>query len=193
VSARFDGGSITCVEGPNGAGKSTLLGVTGTLVRPSSGEVFYGPHGEPPEVARQELGWMSHEGRTYRDLTGRENVALAARLQGVDPVAGYRRVSEKLGLAAFADQPVSTLSRGQRQRIALGRALVHEPSLLLLDEPLTGLDAESAERVERLLVEERERGAIIVVVNHVSGFADRLGAKRLRLERGRVVSQSPAG
>lgn len=186
VSARFDGGTITFVEGPNGAGKSTLLGIIGTLIHPTSGAVAYEPSAESPEEIRARLGWLGHEARVYRDLTSRENVDLAARLFGVDPVRGWTRVAEELGIEALADQTVATLSRGQRQRVALARALVHEPSVLLLDEPVTGLDADGFERVERLLLKERDRGAIVIVVNHTPEAADRVGARRIRLERGRL-------
>ena len=187
VSARFDRGTITFVEGSNGAGKSTLLGVIGTLLRPTSGLVAYEPSPESPEDIRAQLGWLGHDARVYRDLTSRENVELAARLCGVDPARGWTRVSARLGVETLADQIVATLSRGQRQRVALARALVHEPSLVLLDEPATGLDADGSERVERLLLEERDRGAIVIVVSHAAGAADRVSGRRLRLDRGRLT------
>jgi heme exporter protein A len=186
VSARFDRGTITFVEGSNGAGKSTLLGVIGTLLRPTSGFVAYEPLPESPEDIRSQLGWLGHDARVYRDLTSRENVDLAARLSGIDPVKGWARVASRLGIEALADQAVATLSRGQKQRVALARALVHEPSLVLLDEPATGLDVDGSERVERLLVEERDRGAIVIVVSHAAGAAERVSGRRLKLDRGRL-------
>jgi heme exporter protein A len=187
VSAVFERGTITFVEGPNGAGKSTLLGVIGTLMRPTSGSVDYSPSPESDEEVRAELGWLGHDARVYRELTSRENVALAARLAGIDPVEGWKRAVRRLGIDGLADQAVSTLSRGQRQRIALARAFVHEPSVLLLDEPATGLDTDGSERVERFLVEERDRGAIVVVVSHSPDAADRVRGRRLKLDRGKLV------
>jgi ABC-type multidrug transport system ATPase subunit len=192
VTTRFDAGTITFIEGPNGAGKSTLLAVLGMTVAPTAGTVHYSPLGEDPDGIREELGWLAHESRTYRDLSGRENIEVAAKLRGLDGDEGFARVAKELGLEDFAEQPVGTLSRGQRQRVALGRVLVHEPSVLLLDEPLTGLDAESVERVARLLDRQRARGAIVVVVSHVLGFPERIGARRIRLERGRIVRDEPA-
>jgi heme exporter protein A len=186
VSARFDRGTITFVEGSNGAGKSTLLAVIGTLLRPTSGLVAYEPAPESPDEIRSQLGWLGHDARVYRDLTSRENVELAARLSGVDPAKGWARVGARLGIEALGDQIVGTLSRGQKQRVALARALVHEPSLLLLDEPATGLDVDGSERVERLLVEERDRGAIVIVVSHAVGAAERVSGRRLRLDRGHL-------
>jgi heme exporter protein A len=187
VSTRFEGGTITFIEGPNGAGKSTLLGVIGTTLMPTAGVVEYPPLGDELEAVRAELGWVAHESRAYRDLTARENVHLAAELRGLDVRAAFERLEGPLGLRGFAEQPVGTLSRGQRQRVALARALVHEPSVILLDEPLTGLDAESCERVASLFEGERARGAILIVVNHVAGFAERMNARRLRLEKGRIA------
>jgi heme exporter protein A len=187
VTTRFERGTVTFVEGPNGAGKSTLLGVLGTALSPTSGTVRFEPIGDSVEDVRRELGWLSHEGRMYRELTGRENIELAARLQGVASTSAFAGVSSRLGLDDFADQPVATLSRGQRQRVALARALVHEPSLLLLDEPLTGLDVESADRLAKVISEERTRGSIVIVVSHTTGFPERIGGRRIRLERGRIV------
>jgi heme exporter protein A len=186
VSARFEAGSITFIEGPNGAGKSTLLAIMATGLPPSSGSVAYPPLGEARESIRAELGWLAHESRVYKDLTARENVELAARLRGVDPAAGFARVADGLGLREFPDQVFATLSRGQRQRVALARVLVHQPSLLLLDEPLTGLDVESTECVASLLIAERERGSIVVVVSHAEGFPERVNGRRIRLESGRL-------
>jgi len=188
VSAVFAGGRVTCLEGPNGAGKSTLLGVVGTRITPTSGTVTYGVLGQDVRAARAEIGWLGHEGRAYADLTGRENVALAARLHGVAVDEAVAAVSERLGLGEFLDRAYGVLSRGQRQRVALARALVHGPSVLLLDEPMTGLDRESAARVTGIVADEAARGAVVVVVSHDAGFADTLGAVRFRLERGRVAS-----
>jgi heme exporter protein A len=187
VTARFEAGTITMLEGPNGAGKSTLLSVIGTVLRPTSGSVWYEPFGEEVDVARAHIGWVAHESHCYRELTGRQNVALAARLYGVDAKEAWDRVCERVGAHAFGDRSVATLSRGQKQRIALARALVHQPSVLLLDEPYSGLDAASAERLERVLMEERDRGALVVVVSHSRGLGERVGGRRLRLEQGRVA------
>jgi len=187
VSVNFEAGSISVLEGANGAGKSTLLAVVGTLLTPSSGTVHYHPLGPDRERARPQIGWVAHESHCYRELTGRQNVELAARLHGVEPNAAWQRVSERVAAEAFGARRVSTLSRGQRQRIALARALVHRPSVLLLDEPWTALDSASAERLEAILLEERERGALIIVVSHAPGLADRLKARRIGLHSGRIV------
>lgn len=186
VSATFEPGAITFIEGPNGAGKSTLLAVIGTALRPTSGVVDYVPFGTDPIVARRHIGWAAHDIRAYRDLTGRENLELSARLYGVDPTEACASIIERLDATLFIDQVVGTLSRGQRQRIALAKALLHRPSVLLLDEPQTGLDAASSKRLEQILIDERERGTLVIVVSHGAGLIERVGGAHLRLERGRV-------
>lgn len=189
VSARFDGGTITCLQGPNGAGKSTLLGVIGTVFKPTRGTVDYVPLGGDRERARREIGWVAHESHCYRDLSARQNVELAAGLHGGGPANAWETVMRRVGAEALADRRVGTLSKGQRQRVALARALVHGPSVLLLDEPWSGLDSVGAERLEQILAEERERGCVIVVVSHSSEQMARLGGATLRLAQGRVVAR----
>jgi ABC-type multidrug transport system ATPase subunit len=194
VSCRFTASTVSVVRGPNGSGKSTLLAIVGTLTRPTSGKVDHGELGRRRAMVRGTLGWLGHESLCYPDLTGRENIELAARLQGRDARRAFGRVVERFELEAFVERPMRTYSRGQRQRVALARALVHEPRLLLLDEPTTGLDARGAERLRRVVTEEAARGAIVVVVTHDGPFADALGGHTVTLERGRVVSdEAPQG
>jgi ABC-type multidrug transport system ATPase subunit len=188
VSVELVAGEITFLEGPNGAGKSTLLAILATVLRPTAGRVEYRPLGEDPELARPELGFVAHESLLYRELTSRENIEFAARVYGVVDPEAVARASKRCGVDGFLDRRVLTLSRGQRQRVALARALVHEPSVLLLDEPWTGLDAASAELLERVLVEERTRGTLVAVVSHTPERAERLGARRIRIEGGRITA-----
>lgn len=187
VDASFEAGTISFLQGPNGAGKSTLMSIIGTALRPTAGSVRYVPLGEDRHEARAHIGWVAHDSSCYPDLSGRENVQLAARFFGIEPQHAWGEVGPRVGAGAFAERPVRTLSRGQKQRISLARALVHRPSLLLLDEPSAGLDAASLERLEQIVVEERDRGAIVIVVSHSAGMAERLAGKVVRLERGRIV------
>ncbi len=187
VSARFESGRITVVRGPNGSGKSTLLAVVGTLVKPTSGEVDHGALGSTRAEVRTTLGWVGHESLCYPDLTGRRNIELAARLHGLDEQEAFARAQARFDLAGFADRPLRTYSRGQRQRIALARGLVHEPALLLLDEPATGLDVASTDRLRHVVREEAERGAIVVIVTHEDRLTAGLDVQRVELERGRRV------
>ncbi len=185
VSCRFEAGRVTVVRGPNGSGKSTLLGLVGTLARPSSGIVDHGALGRRRSEVRRALGWVGHDSLCYPDLSGRQNVELAARLQGCDPVKAFHRAAERFDIGGFAGRAVRTYSRGQRQRIALARALVHEPLLLLLDEPTTGLDPGSAEKLTEIVKQEAARGATVIVVTHDLAFAEALDADVVALERGR--------
>jgi heme exporter protein A len=188
VSCRFEPGQTTVVRGPNGSGKSTLLAIVGTLSKATSGVVDHGELGRSRAAIRQRLGWVGHESLCYPDLTGRENIELAARLHGENVVDAYIRAAARFDLGSFADRAVRTYSRGQRQRVALARALVHRPRLLLLDEPTTGLDAQATERLLGVVREEVGRGAAVVVVTHDVTFAQALGAREIVLERGRVVT-----
>jgi heme exporter protein A len=187
VSARFESGRITVVRGPNGSGKSTLLGIVGTLVKPTSGEVDHGALGSSRAEVRGALGWVGHESLCYPDLGGRRNIELAARLHGVDERAAFERAQARFDLTAFAERPLRTYSRGQRQRIALARGLVHEPALLLLDEPATGLDAASTDRLRHVVKEEAQRGAIVVIVTHEDRLMQGLDVRVVALDRGRRV------
>lgn len=188
VSTSFEAGTLTFLEGPNGAGKSTLLAIIGTVLRPTSGTVSYEPFGDDVDRARRHIGWVAHESHCYRELSGRRNIELVAQLHGLaHGKDSVQRVIGRVGAEAFAERPVGTLSRGQRQRIALARALVHQPGVLLLDEPWTGLDVASVERLETVVREEVAQGSLVIAVTHGAGTAERLGARRLRVEAGRVA------
>ncbi len=188
VSCRFEAGRVCVVRGPNGSGKSTLLALLGTLTRPTSGSVDHGALGRNRAQVRRALGWLGHDSLCYPDLSGRQNIELAARLHDLDPAVAYEQAASRFELGAFSARPVRTYSRGQRQRVALARALVHQPQLLLLDEPTTGLDPEAARRLVAIVQQEASRGAIVVVVTHDLGFSDALGAEIVSLERGRRVA-----
>lgn len=187
VDVELAAGRLTRIEGANGSGKTTLLALLGMSAAPTSGTVEYLASGRAltPAAARSTLGWVSHETLAYADLSGRANVELAARLRGVPAVEAWSRVAERFELGAFAERPLRTNSRGQRQRVALARALVHRPSVILLDEPTTGLDAPSLERLLRVVSEEIEAGAVVAVVTHEPALFKDLGGDRVVLERGR--------
>ncbi|WP_438025314.1 ATP-binding cassette domain-containing protein [Sorangium sp. So ce233] len=188
VNATIEAGQLTLIEGANGSGKSTLLGILGTVVRPTSGTISYEPFGEDAGLARGSIGWLSHESLAYPDLSGRQNVELAARFHGLDAHEAWRYAEERFELGSFATRPLRTCSRGQRQRIALARALVHHPSLVLLDEPTTGLDRSGVARLLTVVEAEVARGAAVVVVSHEPEVFRGRAAARLMLERGRVVA-----
>ncbi len=188
VEAEFAAG-LNVIEGANGSGKSTLLGVIGGVIRATSGQVTYEPLATGSDV-RTELGWVSHDSLTYGDLTGRQNIELAAEAHGLTATQAWAEAQQRFGLGGFAERKVRTNSRGQRQRVALARALVHRPSLVLLDEPTTGLDTEGVARLLGILEEEIARDAVVIVVTHEPEILAALGYQGVRLERGRVVDVS---
>jgi ABC-type multidrug transport system ATPase subunit len=152
VSLSLPAGATLGVFGPNGAGKSTLLAILATLARPHWGVARVLGRQLPREgwAVRGRIGFIGHEPLLYRQLSGRENLRYHARLHGVDE----RRVEElleRVGMAARAEEPVRTLSRGMAQRLAVCRAVLHEPEVLLLDEPLANLDPAAVEAVEPLI------------------------------------------
>jgi len=168
VSFTLDAGECLAVFGPNGAGKTTLLRVLAGLLRPTSGRASVAGVALPggPE-ARQRIGFISHASMLYAALSARENVELAARLFGLrDPGAAAARALDAMRMTPRADAPVRSLSRGMQQRVSIARAMVHGPSVVLLDEPFTGLDAAGAAALSAALGDLRESGAALVLVTH---------------------------
>lgn len=191
VDAELRAGDVTVVEGPNGSGKSTLLGILSLLVKPSRGTLRFGPLDARAEAAslRGSVGVLAHAALVYPDLTAVESLRFTAELHGLASSDASGRIAalrDRFELGAFAERPARTYSRGQLQRLAIARTLLHRPTLLLLDEPSTGLDAASTSRLVDAVREERARGAIVVVVTHDASFAGAIATRRLRLARGRV-------
>lgn len=189
VTFEVQKGSILGLLGPNGAGKSTLLSILATLLRPSSGSVRYGQLDASAGAAlRARIGVLGHDLFLYPELTARENLAFFAGLYAVaDPDGRARAALDRAGLADRRDDPVSSFSRGMRQRVALERALIHEPRLALLDEPFTGLDDASTAALLARLRGLRESGAIVVLATHDLDLADGLLDQAIFLREGRVI------
>jgi len=182
-------GTILGLLGPNGAGKSTLLAMLATLLKPSSGAIRYGTL-DPTGGAglRARIGVLGHDLFLYPELTARENLAFFAGLYGIaDSDARARAALERAGLDARRDDPVANFSRGMRQRVALERALIHEPRLALLDEPFTGLDDASTGALLARLRALRDSGAIVILATHDLDLAEGLLDRALFLRDGRIV------
>ena len=184
-------GTILGLLGPNGAGKSTMLAMLATLLKPTSGTVRFGSldaH-EYGASLRGRIGILGHDLFLYPELTAHENLTFFAGLyQCADPVAVATRALGHAGLTDRARDPVHAFSRGMRQRVALERALIHEPRLALLDEPFTGLDDASAAALVGRLRGLRESGAIVILATHDLDLAEGLFDEALFLRDGRVVS-----
>jgi len=191
VTLELTARSMCAVLGHNGAGKSTLLGVVSTLIRPTGGTVAYHARGSTVTGAevRREIGMLAHASLCYADLSARENLAFIAGLYDVDgSPAAIDAVLDRVGLDRKArDRAARTYSRGMVQRVALARALLTRPSLLLLDEPFTGLDRDGALALGEQLGALRDGGAIVVVVTHdleaIAGRTDHVAI----LRRGQLV------
>jgi ABC-type multidrug transport system ATPase subunit len=194
VSLTARAGDIVGLLGPNGAGKSTLIGVLATLVAPSTGDVLYGdrPARTWGPSLRQRIGLLAHELHLYIELTARQNLAFFARLYGLDPAGMVDGALERAGLADRADDDVSGFSRGMRQRLALERALLHGPRLVLFDEPFTGLDDRAVSIVSDRLRAIASAGAIVVLATHDLDLADGLVTRVALIRDGRLLSDEPA-
>jgi heme exporter protein A len=183
VSVGLGSGETLVVVGPNGAGKTTLLRILAGLLRPGGGEVTVLGCELPAQTVRLRgrVGWLGDEPLLYRDLSARENLRFAARLNGLDAEASETRIEtllDAVGLAARADDRIREYSAGMVQRAAVCRAVLHEPELLLLDEPLSHLDSDARRLVEPLLGPAEGRTRILV--SHEPG-AEREGEHVLRL------------
>ena len=183
-------GAILGLLGPNGAGKSTMLAMLATLLKPTTGVIRYGTldSGSHGPSLRARIGILGHDLFLYPELTARENLAFFAGLYGcADAPRDARQALERAGLADRADDPVSSFSRGMRQRVALERALIHQPRLALLDEPFTGLDDASAAALVARLHALRDGGAIVILATHDLELAEGLLDQAVFLRDGRMV------
>ena len=194
VSLDCRAGEIVGLLGPNGAGKSTLLAILSTLAAPSSGEVLYGGRtarnlGAP---LRARIGVLSHDLHLYSELTAIENLVFFGRLYGVPEAQSA--ATDALQRARLEDRGgdvVSGFSRGMRQRLALERALLHTPCLLLLDEPFTGLDDASTMALIERLRELRAAGCIILVATHDLDVGEAVLDRAVILHDGRLIASEP--
>ena len=196
ISFTCRAGEIVGLLGPNGAGKSTLLGILATLLAPSTGRVAYGAHTGRTAGAglRARLGLLGHDLYLYPELTARENLAFFGHLYGLGDVAARVRAAlDRSGLAGRADDQVGGFSRGMRQRVALERALLHDPKLILLDEPFTGLDQASTRALVERLQDRQRAGCLIVLATHDLDVVDGLLTRALFLINGRQSIDSRSG
>jgi len=186
-------GSLTALLGPNGAGKTTLLGILSTLIRPTGGRVHYHDGSavrDADDRLRREIGVLAHASLCYGELTGAENLRFFAGLYDVGP-ARVDELLDQVGLDERArERPARTYSRGMMQRLALARALLARPSLLLLDEPFTGLDRSGAAALGASLAGAKAGGAMVLVVTHdleaISALADHV----VVLRRGLIAHEA---
>ena len=193
VSIELPAGAFLSIFGPNGAGKTTLLRMLSTLSRPTSGEAYLMGLDlkEDADKAREHIGLISHNSMLYPDLTAEQNLMLYAKLYGIeDPQARVMELLEAVELKHRRLDVVRTFSRGMTQRLSIARALIHDPDVVFLDEPYSGLDPHAVEIFDELIARSRE-GRTFVMVSHDLQKGFDMCTHALVLARGRVVEFGP--
>jgi len=190
---RVERGEFVALLGPNGAGKTTFLRILSTLARPSLGEVKVAGYRLPHEAAqvRARLGVVSHMPLLYGDLTAEENLEFYARMYGIP---NYQlRITEVLNLVGLASRRrdlVRTFSRGMAQRLAIGRAVLHDPEVMLFDEPYTGLDQDASSMLDEVLQSVAAQGRTVVMTSHDLARAEELATRFDILSRGVIAASA---
>lgn len=185
-------GEFVTLVGSNGAGKSTLMRIVATLLQPTSGQVTIGGWQLPRHSAhvRRHIGLVSHQSLLYGDLTAAENLQFFAQLYQLDqPAQRVERALKAVGLYARQRDAVSTFSRGMVQRLTIARATLHEPDVLLLDEPYTGLDQDASQLLDGLLRREANNGRTILMITHDLTHGLNLCDRTVILNRGKIVHE----
>jgi heme exporter protein A len=194
IDLAIPAGQTVALTGANGSGKTTLLRLLAGLSRPTAGKVFW--FGQPAAAnspACRELGVVMHESQLYPHLTAQENLLFSARMHGIpEPMRQIERWLETVGLDGHRDCLAARLSRGMRQRLALARALLHDPRILLWDEPFSGLDRENAIWLRALLGKLREAGKTVCFSTHDADLAGNCADRALQLHGGRLRERGMA-
>ncbi|HHF58330.1 MAG TPA: ATP-binding cassette domain-containing protein [candidate division WOR-3 bacterium] len=190
LSFEVKSGEIFAILGPNGAGKTTTLRVLSTILRPTFGMAYVNGYNiiEKPDKVRQSIGYLPSESGLYHRLTPYEVISLFGRLSGLKGNTLKRRVDElveSLGMQKFAHTRIEKLSTGMKQKVKVARTIVHDPPVLILDEPTQGLDVPSSQIVEKFIKEERDKGKTIILSTHIMEEAEYLADRILVIHKGR--------
>lgn len=191
VDFQVEKGEFVALLGPNGAGKTTFLRILATLSSPSMGQVQIAGHILPQHAAavRRRLGVVSHQPLLYGDLTAEENLQFFARMYNLQKEeARISEVLELVGLSNRRRDLVRTFSRGMQQRLAIGRAVLHDPEVMLFDEPHTGLDQDASEMLDGVLSEVAARGRTVIMTSHDLARVGMLASRFDVLSRGVIVA-----
>lgn len=188
VTAEFDAGRFHAILGDNGAGKTTLLRALAGLAHPTSGTISI--FGATPQAACRDIGYMAHPSLLYDEMSGMENLRYFAGLYGI---AGDDRCREVIGsvrLDPELTRPVGQYSQGMRQRMSLARAILHDPKVLLLDEPFSNVDANSAREMVDLLKSMRDAGKTIFVVTHQAALLEGVADEFVWMQAGQIIDRT---
>lgn len=191
VSCQIGAGEVVSIFGPNGAGKTTFLRILATLLQPSAGVLRLFSHSPADAAIRRRLGFLGHESFLYPDLTAEENLIFYGRAYQLGNIS--KRIDgilEEVGLHLWRKTPVRIFSRGMEQRLSLARALLHDPELLLLDEPYTGLDTRGVKTLQTVLTTAKERGKTIVLTTHDFALGLEVSSRALIIQHGRIIWES---
>src|SRR6478672_6983676 len=187
LSLELQPGRFYVLRGENGAGKSTLLRMIAGLNEPTEGNILI--YGIPNKQALDRMGYMAHAPLLYDELSGMENLRFFAQLYGIDSDTPLTKAMERVGLDPALERRVGQYSQGMRQRLSLARAIFHEPRLLLLDEPFSNVDPDSALQIAKLLADMRSSGTTILLVTHQIGLLANLADEYLMLSHGQLVDR----
>ena len=187
VTAEFEAGKFYAILGDNGAGKTTLLRALAGLARPTRGELDI--FGREPRAACRDLGYMAHPSLLYDEMSGMENLRYFARLYGAED-GRCDEVIRAVGLDAKLTRPVGQYSQGMRQRMSLARAILHNPRILLLDEPFSNVDVHSAKEMVGLLKGMRDGGKTIFVVTHQAQLLEGVADEFVWMAAGKIVERT---
>ncbi len=187
VTANFDAGKFHVILGDNGAGKTTLLRALAGLAYPTRGAVSI--LGKTPHEACRDIGYMAHPSLLYDEMSGMENLRYFARLYDIAGDGRCEQVIRSVGLDPELSRPVGKYSQGMRQRMSLARAILHDPKILLLDEPFSNVDVHSAREMVGLLKGMRDAGKTIFVVTHQAPLLDGVADEFVWMQAGQIVNR----
>jgi ABC-type multidrug transport system ATPase subunit len=188
VTAEFDARRFHVILGDNGAGKTTLLRALAGLAHPTSGEISI--FGRDPQEACRDIGYMAHPSLLYDEMSGMENLRYFAGLYGIAGDGRCAEVIRSVGLDPALTRPVGQYSQGMRQRMSLARAIIHDPKVLLLDEPFSNVDASSAREMVGLLKNMRDAGKTIFVVTHQGSLLEGVADEFIWMRAGLIVDRT---
>jgi ABC-type multidrug transport system ATPase subunit len=188
VNAEFDAGKFHVILGDNGAGKTTLLRALAGLTHPTRGTVSI--LGKAPHDACREIGYMAHPSLLYDEMSGLENLRYFARLYDISGDSRCQQVIRSVGLDPELSRPVGKYSQGMRQRMSLARAILHDPKILLLDEPFSNVDVHSAREMVSLLEGMRYAGKTIFVVTHQAALLEDVADEFVWMQAGQIVDRT---